>query len=149
MAHHRSDDELGAIIAAVRPFESREKFKQRGELLMSHARRVRKERRQGLGRLLTVLSCFERVLIAIAPLADLVVERIDQGQMATASLAEHVADRINRFHDDYAIRAGDTIAVEERALQKVAGRGGYQRWLPAAVLRCCWGLRPRPRPLRG
>jgi hypothetical protein len=46
---------------------------------------------------------------------------------------------------DFAVRQEDTIDPSEKKPQKVKGRGSYKRWLPAAILRACWGLKPRTR----
>jgi hypothetical protein len=46
---------------------------------------------------------------------------------------------------DYAVRTDGHIDVTETRPQRVKGTGRYRHWLPSAILRCCWGLRPRPR----
>lgn len=110
---HDLDDGLGAVLEAARRAIPKEQYKQRGTLLMSHARQI--------------LSL--------------------QRKSRPSPIAPHVQERINRFHADYAVREEDRIVVEERRPAKQKGRGNYRHWLPDAILRCCWGLRPRARAL--
>jgi hypothetical protein len=60
-------------------------------------------------------------------------------------IAPHVQARIERANEQYAVRGHDVIDPSEKKPAKVKGRGKYRHWVPPAVLRVCWGLRP-PRP---
>ena len=60
-------------------------------------------------------------------------------------VASHVQEQIEKMNADYAVRTDDHIDVTETRPQRVKGTGRYRHWLPSAILRCCWGLRPRPR----
>ena len=45
---------------------------------------------------------------------------------------------VQHHNDHLAVRAVDVISTK---VSKCKGKGGYKRWLPAAVLRCCFGHR--------
>ena len=59
------------------------------------------------------------------------------------AVAAHVRDRIQRFNTGHAVREDDLANVDEKKEAKIKGRGAYQRWLPDAIQRSCWGGRPR------
>ena len=59
------------------------------------------------------------------------------------TVAQHVLERICRHNEQHAVRSDDVIDIAERKPTKVKGKGAYQRWLPQALQRVCWGLRPR------
>jgi hypothetical protein len=104
------DGHCAELLAAVVAISPREKYTQRGTLLMGHARAIKCERAKAFN--------------AVAP---------------------HIEERIQRFHEDYAIRADDRIQLDETRPVKLKGTGRWRQWLPAAVLRASWGLRPRRR----
>ncbi len=58
-------------------------------------------------------------------------------------LAEHVLARLEKYRRDYAVRHDELINLDERRPVSVKGAGKYRRWLPEALLRVCWGLRPK------
>ncbi len=60
-------------------------------------------------------------------------------------IAPHVAERIRRHNADLAIRAEDVIDVCEKKPARVYGTGARKLWRPGAILRVCWGIRPRNR----
>lgn len=66
---------------------------------------------------------------------------------AFPQVASHVQERVKRMNADYAVRAEDHIDFSEKRPKRIPGRGRWRHWLPAAILRCCWGLRPQPRSL--
>ena len=72
---------------------------------------------------------------------DIKAERSRNRQVA----APRILERIERFHADYAVRSDDLINLAEASPAKSPGPGTWRRWLPAAILRCAWGLRPRRR----
>lgn len=59
------------------------------------------------------------------------------------SLPEHVRAAVARMNARHAVRAGDVVDVDLRGRPKVVrGRGAWKRWLPTAILRACFGIRP-------
>jgi hypothetical protein len=104
------DAQLADILAAAHAVRPRERYTQRGTLLLDHARQIKSERSQ-----------------------------------SRKTVAPHILDRIERFHQDYAVRSDDRIELAETSPAKSPGTGKWRQWLPAAILRCCWGLRPRRR----
>ena len=60
-------------------------------------------------------------------------------------VASHAQERIEKMSADYAVRAEDHIDVTETRPQRMVGTGSWKHWLPSAILRICWGLRPQPR----
>eukprot|EP00969_Alexandrium_andersonii_P055258 2435016-Alexandrium_andersonii.AAC.1 len=61
---------------------------------------------------------------------------------AALQVAPHVQSLIARHNEAHAIRARDLIDTSEKKPRRVSGRGQFKLWLPAAVLRACWGARP-------
>ena len=57
-------------------------------------------------------------------------------------------NKIAKYHMDYAVRNDDIISIKEKKQTKCRGTGAYKAWLPEAILRCCWGLRPCRRTKR-
>ena len=51
---------------------------------------------------------------------------------------ETAKQRIDRYHREFAVRPEDRLDV-----RRVQGKGNYKKWLPSAMLRACWGLRPK------
>ena len=110
-----SDDELNTLTELVRNTSPKEKYKRRGELLTAHMRAVKKAKGS------------------------------TAAGSGPAAVAKHVLERIDRMNADYAVRAEDSIDVGAACPQRTSGRGAWKRWLPQAILRACWGLRPRRR----
>jgi hypothetical protein len=61
---------------------------------------------------------------------------------AVVKVAPHVERRIEYHNMNLAIRASDIIDVSEKKEPIVRGKGKYRHWLPAALQRVCWGLKP-------
>ena len=53
---------------------------------------------------------------------------------------------VERYNGRHAKTEEELINLDERKRPIQQGRGAYKRWLPAALLRVCWGLRPERRP---
>ena len=63
-------------------------------------------------------------------------------------VAPHVVEHIQECNRDHAVRPQDLIDLSQRAPLKVRGKGTYRTWLPEAMQRAAWGLRPRHRTLK-
>ena len=63
----------------------------------------------------------------------------------TGPVAQHTMQTIDRCNADWAKTAEDVIDLSLRKPLRITGKGAYKRWLPSAIQRACWGLRPRPR----
>ena len=57
-------------------------------------------------------------------------------------LAKHVQDQIKTHNVEHAKSKRDLIIPEERKPRTIPGKGVYKQWLPEALQRACWGLRP-------
>lgn len=57
----------------------------------------------------------------------------------------HVLQRIRVHNEDMAKTREDLIDLSEKKPAKYRGTGAYKHWVPAAIQRVCWGLRPRKR----
>ena len=63
-------------------------------------------------------------------------------------VADHVLQRIEVHNQDMAKTREDIIDVTEKVPVKHRGKGSYRHWVPSALLRVCWGLKPRQRILK-
>ena len=63
-------------------------------------------------------------------------------------VADHVLQRIEVHNQDMAKTREDIIDVTEKVPVKHRGKGSYRHWVPSALLRVCWGLKPRLRILK-
>eukprot|EP00969_Alexandrium_andersonii_P300980 13306611-Alexandrium_andersonii.AAC.1 len=64
-------------------------------------------------------------------------------------LAPHVQSLVRVYNEDVAKTFSDVIDPMQRKPVQVKGPGLYRRWLPSALQRACWGLRPRQKFHRG
>ena len=76
--------------------------------------------------------------------------RISRSLKLARQHRHQVSLRVRRLVERYSGRHANTeeelINLDERKRSIQQGRGAYKRWLPAALLRVCWGLRPERRP---
>ena len=67
------------------------------------------------------------------------------GQARPGKVAPHVLANIAAANADWAKTEENLIDLTQRKPPRLKGRGKYRQWIPAALQRACWGLRPRPR----
>lgn len=61
----------------------------------------------------------------------------------TGQVAPHVLHHIRMHNAVHAVRTSDFIDVNEKKPKRVKGKGKYKCWLRPAILRVCWGKRPK------
>ena len=52
---------------------------------------------------------------------------------------------VKRYNGRHAKTAEELINLDERKRPVQKGTGNYKQWLPAALLRICWGIKPERR----
>ena len=65
-----------------------------------------------------------------------------------AQVNDRIAGLIKRYNEHFAKTAEEVIDLDQQKLPAAKGRGAYKQWLPSALLRVCWGSKPRRRVLR-
>ena len=68
-----------------------------------------------------------------------------RGLQRGGNVAAHTQSLIDISNEDLAKSEEQVISINARRPVKIRGRGAYKCWLPEALQRACWGLRPRPR----
>ena len=124
-----SDDEFAALLGAVRAAEPRADSDDELAAVLGAARAATpREQYRRRGPLL----------------ADHMRQLKASKRGAPTPIAEHVQTRIQYANEEWAVRHADHVDVTEKRPVKVRGAGNYRNWLPPAILRVCWGFRPRP-----
>ena len=62
------------------------------------------------------------------------------------TIAEHVQLNIDNYHNDYCVRKTEKIDVSQKKPDTKVN--DHKKWIGAAVLRACWGLRPRSKVVK-
>ena len=83
--------------------------------------------------------------------------KLGQANMVKLKVTNKANDQITAYNTSLAVRPGDQIVVGKVPPRHplARGRGGYRRWLPEALLRCCFGRsvkkveRGKPQPRSG
>ena len=84
--------------------------------------------------------------------------QLREARRVKMKLTKKACNQISAYNTSLAIRPGDRIVVGWEGHPLARGRGGYRRWLPQALLRCCFGLgcrsvkkvgREKPQPRSG
>eukprot|EP00974_Lingulodinium_polyedra_P103580 10027910-Lingulodinium_polyedra.AAC.1 len=66
-------------------------------------------------------------------------------QARLGKVAPHVLAKIVVHNEDWAKTEEGIIDLTQRRPLRLKGSGKYRQWIPPALQRVCWGLRPRPR----
>ena len=64
------------------------------------------------------------------------------GKKTGRKVANHVMAKVHKYNTRCAVRVSDVIDIEEKKKTKIRGKGKSHLWLPTAVQRVCWGVRP-------
>ena len=68
-----------------------------------------------------------------------------QASLNKRKVNDRISKLIRRYNEEFAKTAEEIIDLDMQKLRQPKGRGSYKKWLPSALLRACWGSKPRRR----